>query len=152
LSKNRPDESDDFNSRSTAGYDNQGYENIEFQLSNNNSKLNLSDSIEIANKKQISESSSEKLKNLSNEKKSNKKVFVETFLSFMCGFENNEIGVELQQTKKESKRRVENFYSLNQSRKEKIVLYFNLVLICLIAIGLYVFFSIPPEKFLFGVH
>jgi len=98
----------------------------------------------------ISKSSSDFLNRLpQNEIKSKKKIFTEAFFSFMCGFENNEIGVEEQQTQNESKRRVDNFYSLNQSRKEKIILYFNLVLICLIAIGLYIFFSIPPETFLF---
>ncbi len=145
MADNRPDESDDFNSRSTPGYDNKGYENIEFQLNTNNSKAGLSDGIASSKTQDVEQLS----KVTSNNSKSNKKMFVDAFLSLMCGFENNEIGAEEQQTKKESKRRVENFYSLNQSRKEKIILYFNLVLICLIAIGLYIFFSIPPEKFLF---
>ncbi|CAF0765506.1 unnamed protein product [Brachionus calyciflorus] len=90
------------------------------------------------------------------EEQDDKSECVNTFLNFVCGFE--EITGEsewmrdqkfLMQKKIESKRRVENFYSLNQAKKSKILLNVNLVIILLIASGLYIFFSIPPQYHIF---
>lgn len=78
------------------------------------------------------------------------------FIRFVCGFEEHDKQGNKTKSKKfqiqkhsEAKRRIENFYSLNQSKKSKIVLNINLVLIFLIAIGLYIFFSIPPQYHIF---
>jgi hypothetical protein len=73
------------------------------------------------------------------------------FLKFICGIdsaETDDLSLEAQ-ARLESIRRVENFYSLNQSKLEKYALNVNLVLIILIAVGLYAFFSIPPELHMF---
>lgn len=84
---------------------------------------------------------------------SKKSQYMNACLSFMCGYEElNDILDEKKmdlQKQNETKRRIENFYSLNQSKFEKIILNFNLVLILIIAVSLYVFFSIPPQLHIF---
>lgn len=77
-------------------------------------------------------------------------------IKFVCGFEEFDQQGNKSMSKKfhvqkqsEAKRRIENFYSLKQSKKSKICLNINLILIVLIAIGLYIFFSIPPQYHLF---
>ena len=89
-------------------------------------------------------------------KKSKCKSVSNTLVSLLCGYELEIEGdmdrmaaeSSLQQ-KDEAKRRFESFRSLNQTRWEKCILNFNLVLILCISIGLYVFFSIPPQQHIF---
>lgn len=76
-----------------------------------------------------------------------------TLVSLFCGFEpeTNEnidrVAADASaQQKDEAKRRIESFRSLNQTPREKFILNFNLVLILVISVGLYVFFSVPPEN------
>lgn len=84
------------------------------------------------------------------------KIATETLVSLVCGYEPETEGnidqiaakSDLQQ-RDEAKRRFESFRSLNQTRREKFILNFNLVLILLISIGLYVFFSVPPQLHIF---
>lgn len=77
-------------------------------------------------------------------------------MNFVCGFDELSQQADRPSTQKlqvqkqsEAKRRIENFYSLNQSKKSKLILNVNLILIILIAIGLYIFFSIPPQYHIF---
>ena len=77
-----------------------------------------------------------------------------TVLNILCGIERfeNQLTQEAalqKQNEIESQRRIENFYSLNQTKFEKYILNLNLLFILSIAIGLYVFFSIPPELHIF---
>ena len=97
------------------------------------------------------------LKNLNNSNNENTEKrrtrYLNTILSLVCGFEellddNDEKKLEYQK-QSETKRRVENFYSLNQTKSSKIILNINLIIILSIAIGLYIFFSIPPELHIF---
>ena len=79
-----------------------------------------------------------------------KKVF-ESFLSLFCGFENSTDQKEQidKQNEDESKRRAETFFSLNQTKFERYVLNINLIIILSVAVGLFVFFSVPPEHHIF---
>lgn len=85
--------------------------------------------------------------------------FFDGFVNILCGIERSfgnddtmNVKHELQKYN-ESKRRVENFYSLNQTKFQKNILNFNLAIIVIISVSLYVFFSIPPETYLFNnVH
>ena len=85
---------------------------------------------------------------------SKRKRALKSLVSILCGFENfddsesKEIAIQ-KQNQIESKRRVDNFYSLNQSKFERDILIINLVFILCIAIGLYFFFSIPPQYHIF---
>ena len=86
---------------------------------------------------------------------SGKTKILEVITSVFCGFES--IGDESddkdeksradmeRQRQSESRRRIESFYSLNQTYAERLILNINLIFILAIAIGLFVFFSIPPE-------
>ena len=73
-------------------------------------------------------------------------------LSLFCGIEKLSASAKgsndkmiIKQNESESRRRVEKFYSLNRSKFEKYILDINLVLILLIATGLYIFFSLPHK-------
>jgi hypothetical protein len=71
-------------------------------------------------------------------------------LNLCCGYEkdvdDDEMNVKLElQKHNESRRRVENFYSLNQSKRDRTILNLNLIFILTISVCLYLFFSIPPE-------
>lgn len=80
-----------------------------------------------------------------------KKIF-NSFLSVFCGYEDMQkrSGNEIKEEKEcESKRRFESFYSLNQTRFERTILNINLVIILLVAISLYIFFSVPVEYHIF---
>jgi hypothetical protein len=75
-------------------------------------------------------------------------------LSLFCGYEhheNEEHAVNQMEMQKnhESRRRIENFYSLNQTKSERLILNVNLIIILSIAIGLFIFFSIPPQLHIF---
>lgn len=72
-------------------------------------------------------------------------------LSLVCGIESHESEEEHleRQKKADYERRMKSFKSLNQSTFEKIILNANLVLILCIAVGLYIFFSIPPQLTIF---
>lgn len=74
-----------------------------------------------------------------------KKVY-QLFMSVFCGYEEAEEG----QTASESRQRMKNFFSLEQTRSEKLILNFNLIIILIVAVGLYVFFSIPPQYHIFS--
>lgn len=63
-------------------------------------------------------------------------------LELICELIANELSLQRQN---EHKRRVESFNSLDQTKFEKTVLNSNLVLIIIISIGLFLFFSIPPK-------
>jgi hypothetical protein len=83
---------------------------------------------------------------------SRRRRILATLMNFVCGIESdelNELSLEAQ-SKLESLRRVENFYSLHQTKAERYILNVNLVIIILIAVGLYLFFSIPPELHIFS--
>jgi hypothetical protein len=73
-------------------------------------------------------------------------------LSLICGVESEELlsveHVELQR-QAELERKLQNFRSLTQKTWEKVVLNANLLLILSIAIGLFIFFSIPPQLHIF---
>lgn len=49
----------------------------------------------------------------------------------------------IKQNENESRRRIENFYSLNRSKLERFILDMNLIVILVIATSLYIFFSLP---------
>ena len=72
-------------------------------------------------------------------------------INFCCGFENSfDKASELSNQKiSEEKRRIESFESLNQTKFERFVLNINLILILSISVGLFIFFSIPPQKHIF---
>ena len=89
-----------------------------------------------------------------NEKKLNKAKPVRNFfLELFCGFSTDtgtDKRLELKDQKaNENKRRIESFTSLNQTKCELIALNTNLVIISLISIALFVFFSIPPQNYFF---
>ena len=81
---------------------------------------------------------------------------VHTLVSLFCGYEphtaenSDRLAAmsELQQ-KNEARRRVESFRSLNQTKCQRYILNTNLVLILVISVALYVFFSIPPQYHIF---
>ena len=81
--------------------------------------------------------------------------FIKLFMTFICGIDQGKTmpektqGELLKQKRDETKRRIENFYSLNQTKSQTFILNINLVIIILTAIGLYVFFSIPPQYHIF---
>jgi hypothetical protein len=82
----------------------------------------------------------------------NKSLFTRVF-KLICGFDKNESAisqVELNKQKLlEKNRRLESFRSLNQPRFERSILNKNLIVIILVAVSFYIFFSIPPEKHIF---
>lgn len=87
---------------------------------------------------------------------SRKNRLVRTILSICCGFDKSNSNINesnekmiTRQNETESRRRVENFYSLNRTKFEKYILNINLCLILLIATCLYVFFSVPHGLQLF---
>ncbi len=90
------------------------------------------------------------------EKELNKRqIILKTIMNILCGIEkfDDELTQEValqKQNEIESKRRIENFYSLNQTKFEKYVLNLNLLFILTIAVCLYVFFSIPPQLHIFS--
>ena len=60
---------------------------------------------------------------------------------FLCGVSDSE-----QNTKVEREKQTEHMLevtSLHQTRREKQILYFNLIVVCLLAIFLFVFYSVP---------
>jgi len=62
-------------------------------------------------------------------------------LMFLCGVSDSE-----QNTKVEREEQTEHMLevtSLHQTRREKQILYFNLIVVCLLAIFLFVFYSVP---------
>ena len=62
-------------------------------------------------------------------------------LIFICG-----ISAPTEETKVEQEEKIEHMMevaSLHQTPREKLVLYFNLVLVCLVAVFLFVFYSVP---------
>lgn len=78
-----------------------------------------------------------------------KKAFM-FLVNVFCGFSNNEDQADLKhQNIVESNRRKETFWSLGQTRFERLVLNVNLFFILAIAVLFYVFFSIPPEHHVF---
>jgi NADH:ubiquinone oxidoreductase subunit C len=83
-----------------------------------------------------------------------KNTFLEHFYKLICGFDRHESEVSQAKSEKqkivEAGRRLESFYSLNQSKKDRIILNINLILIILIAIGFFIFFSISPEEHIFS--
>ena len=83
---------------------------------------------------------------------SNKKSIFDSIIGLICGFKRNELlnNEELEkQNELDSQRRVEGFYSLNQTKFQTFVLNMNLVIIVSIASGFLTFFSIPPDQFIF---
>ncbi len=79
-----------------------------------------------------------------------RKVYL-SLMGVFCGYQDS--GTELDVSKQhqiECQRRVENFQSLNQTKFEKCILTVNLVIILIVAVVLYVFFSIPPEYHIFS--
>ena len=77
---------------------------------------------------------------------------LEVITSIFCGFETIGEGNDQdeksradmeRQRQSESRRRIESFYSLTQTYSERLILNINLIFILVIAIGLFVFFSIP---------
>ena len=78
--------------------------------------------------------------------------FKNFLLNLFCGFDcdavdrTHELSV---QNKNETKRRIESFHSLKQTKFEKIALNFNLVLILITSVSLFIFFSIPPQLHIF---
>ncbi len=92
--------------------------------------------------------------NVSEKELSNRQIILKTIMNIVCGIEkfDNELTQEAaikKQSEIESKRRIENFYSLNQTKFEKYILNLNLIFILTIAVSLYVFFSIPPQLHIF---
>ena len=74
-----------------------------------------------------------------------------SFRNIFCGFEDsNTLMDDDKQKEIESQRRIESFQSLNQSKFERYILNTNLVVILVVAVALYVFFSIPPEFHIFS--
>lgn len=74
------------------------------------------------------------------------------FLSLICGVEGNHDNSfeNMQRLKQlEHEQRVRNFESLKQTKFEKIVLSVSLGIILSIAVGLFIFFSIPPQLHIF---
>lgn len=82
-----------------------------------------------------------------------KKAFL-FLVNIFCGFSSNEDQADLKhQQIDESNRRKETFWSLGQTRFERLILNFNLFIILVVAVFFYVFFSIPPEYHIFNhVH
>jgi hypothetical protein len=92
----------------------------------------------------------------SSEQKNRSGCFRRFFLRIFCGYEQNELindesneKMLKKQTENESRRRVNNFYSLNRTKFERYVLNINLCIILMIATGLYVFFSVPHKLYQF---
>ena len=82
--------------------------------------------------------------------------FRKAFLRVFCGYEQNQLSTDesnekmlQKQTENESKRRVNNFYSLNRTKFERYLLNINLCIILMTATGLYVFFSVPHKLYQF---
>jgi hypothetical protein len=78
------------------------------------------------------------------------------FLSLVCGIEDDHKQTGSSQDEQrilknnlEFQQRMANFTSLKQTKFEKSILNVNLVFILALAVGLFVFFSIPPELHIF---
>jgi len=72
-------------------------------------------------------------------------------LNVFCGFssqEQDQVALNEQEID-ESNRRKETFFSLSQTRFEHYILNINLVVILVVAVVFYIFFSIPPEYHIF---
>lgn len=138
ITDKRPDETDDFRQEKS---DNIDQTHALDSMANSEAKINNEPEVK------------------SDEKESNR--MLDIFLNVICGLEAEKVGVSDEeanentkaaaekQAKQESMRRVQTFYSLNQSKLERYVLNINLVIIIVIAIGLYTFYSIPPEYHIF---
>lgn len=129
----RPDESDDFRKRTDSNLDCISDPILSTELEVNPSQKSIT---------LIHESAvSPKIRQITS-----------VLVSLLCGYElqDDENCDDIKaksalQQKDEAKRRLENFHSITQTKFEKWILNLNLALILLIAISLYVFFSIPPE-------
>ena len=131
LPDKRADESDDY----TQTEKNQ-FSPADTELEDMNSKVNIIDS---------------KLDDLDTSRKS--KIW-NILLDVVCGFERlenkiNDTARLAKQQAIETQRKIDSFYSLNQTKFEKIILGINLAIILTIAVGLYIFFSIPPQYHMF---
>ena len=130
MTDKRPDEIDDFRIQSP-DYPNDSVNDIE---------------LEVQFSKEPSEEASQSEKGWL--KKACLRIFCGYEKSQLDGDESNEKMLK-KQTETESRRRVDNFYSLNRTKFEACFLNMNLCIILLIAIGLYVFFSVPHQLFHF---
>jgi hypothetical protein len=79
---------------------------------------------------------------------------LKVLIEVVCGFErfdSQSIREESakRQNELESIRRVENFRSLCQTKPERLILNINCLAIFALSIGLFVFFSVPPEHHIF---
>jgi hypothetical protein len=137
ISDKRPDETDDYRTLNTSQR-----ENDQTAMKDINSKAVLMNHLSLPQDHADNNNNKNSLKNR----------LYDVFLNFVCGIEPdelNELSVEAQQHI-ESVRRVENFYSMHQTKAEKLILNLNLIMIVLISLGLYIFFSIPPEYHIFS--
>lgn len=100
----------------------------------------------LANSTDMNQSLIDKQEELESSNISRSKQTCQSFMSVFCGFEVAEQG----QKASESKRRMESFFSLDQTLFEKIILNLNLVIILVIAVALYIFFSVPPQYHIFS--
>lgn len=131
----RPDELEDAKILSS-GKDNEAasFEKEDFELMAKHSNMNRSSDASVTSM-------------------SKKQKLIKHLLSLLCGFETvdnkaKEMRLELQK-RIELKKRLESFNSLNQKKVEKYILNANLAIILLIATGLFIFFSIPPQLHIF---
>lgn len=131
LKQKRPDESDDFEDSNHA-YDNRTISIVD----------EFNPSIEI---NQFHMQLDVQTKETATAQPMLKRVYT-FFLDLFCGFDTSSLET---QKENESKRRIESFNSLNQPKFELYILNGNLILILIIAIGLFIFFSIPPQYHIF---
>lgn len=128
MTDKRPDELDDFTKNEYSGVAGQPFK----------SELEVHSSFEMTDLKSD--------QNLYPSVKENK--ILKGLLSLFCGFEYSQQKINTQKSD-ESKRRIESFNSINQTKFERFILNINLLIIILVAISLFVFFSIPPEYHIF---
>lgn len=128
MTDKRPDETDDFTKHEYSGNDVQPFKG-ELEVQSNFEMTDLN-----------------KEKSLYPPLKENK--ILKLILSLFCGFEYSQQKISTQQSD-ESKRRIESFNSINQTKTERYILNFNLLIITMVAISLFIFFSIPPEYHIF---